>query len=316
MKGNTCHDVMVEFRDGFTKKMLTGTETDSRGAPAEAAGSLPLIVRKPCTVVFGGRSYKLSKEGLYRFWDWGVVEPAGKYDVPAVVDGTREYTSIILYRKNLVSLLAALAAIHIHGYRHQGISFDEQVVRAKQGSLSLTCGPSARFFMQLLGTLGHTTRFVGGHKLSSPFNTYDNGHGLFEIYLPDQKRWMLADIDQHCIFPGPTGYLDLQEVSDLIASGEQVPIERLLPSGIGTVDTTEAVMTSYSSHQWMEGLYADDEAIRSWYRSCLEVPLVESEGKLYYPVKKRSWKEIFTRNYPKDYFPLPEAEWNRRFYNR
>lgn len=300
---------------GMAMTALDGQSERPGAGAIPTVQSLPLVVEAPGWVQFADRYYCLEREGLYRFWHWGRVRDAGAGDLPEIVDEERDFASVICYRDDLRTLLASLMLVHVHGYAHERLPFDDQLRHAQAGHLSLTCGFIAHFACRLLESVGIRARRVSGLRLEGPYNTYDNGHTLNEVYWPALDKWVLVDVDLHQLFLDREGgtCLSLAEVSARIGRGEEFALQSLTPPGMGGIDVTESVRGDFCAQLLLEGAFFHPEVMKAWFRRSLAAPLIVDGNSAYFYCDDARARERVAR-YSPYYHPLPKDEWMRRFY--
>ncbi len=146
---------------------------------------LPLIVKGPMKVEFGGRVYHIDREGLYRF--------------TSITKSNRNLI-MIKNRDSVMPILKALSLIQIHGNRDVCFSTEERkkLVLSRYW-ISLTCGDIAALTKEILSDAGFNSRIVSA-MTAEQWNTYNNGHVLLEVFFPSLSGWVLVDIDMGYIF--------------------------------------------------------------------------------------------------------------------
>jgi len=314
------HEICLKHFEGRKLTQREGKYELPTGQSAKKVQDLPLIIRKPQWVKFGDQYFHLKNEGLFRFWNWGKVQYSSEYpeDRPKVLDNRKdkEYSCLILYRGDVLKLMASIATVHIHGRVHQELSYAEQRTRMKHGCLSLTCGNLAVFMVSLFNELGIKGRFVAGMGLNGPYNTYDNGHSLNEIYFVRQRKWILVDADMGQVFVRNGRPLSLHEVSELIRAGKDFELQSIMVPAVGTWDTSESVSGNFPSFSECIA-FGNPEYLKAWYRRVLRVPLIQgNEGRsfYYFYCENTRDRERILR-YSGEYKAMDKPEWIRRFYS-
>lgn len=309
----TLHDISAYRLCGDKAKFITGREAAPKGMTAATVKSLPLIVRESQWVQFADQYYRLDREGLYRFWDWGRIRMPEAKGKPRLLTKRRDYSSVIFYRRDLLTLLHSLAASHVHGYAHTWVSHRAKLKAAKTGSLSTICYETGMFLCKLLGDLGIRARFVMGMRHSGRYNVYDNGHSLIEILWPGSGKWVLADVDLHCMFTRNGRYLSLLELYETIRQGKAFDIQRLAPGCMGSVDTTDNVAGRFSYPLYIESIFGDDALMKQWLTTCFASPGIEDGGCYWYFSDIPSERPRLAE-YMKEYRVIDKAQWISRFY--
>jgi len=305
------HQVVAQFHQRTEVAQLQGKLQPPSHASARKVEHLPVIIRRAQWVKFADRYYYLRKEGLYRFWDWGKVKYTTTAKPPELVDERQHYTCVILYRRDILTLFGAIATIQYHGHRHNSLPFKRQLAQAKNGTLSLTCGPVSQFVRTLLGRLGWETRQVSCIRLEGEWDTWNDGHVLFEFYWPQYRKWVLADVNAHKMFVKNGEYLNAGEVTELIRSGQDFDFAPLTAPGIGLVDTSAGMLGGFPRGSCSEPLFTSDEQMKVHLGGMLAMPLLAHEGHLcFYSDNPAHIKRIC--RYRSDAKPMAKREWFRR----
>ncbi len=315
---NVRHEICLQHYEGRKMTMPKGMYKLPARQSVKKVQALPLIIRKPQWVKFGDKYFFLQKEGLYRFWDWGKVKFSSEFpdDMPKVLNGRKEkeYSCVIMYRGDVLKLMSSLATIHVHGRGHQDLSFSDQLSKMKRGCISLTCGNFATFMISLFKKLGIKGRFAAGMCLGEPYNSYDNGHSLNEIFSTRLRKWILVDADVGQVFLKNGRYLNLYEVSELIRAKKDFDLQSLMVPEVGAWDTSEAVNGNFPSFSFSGIAFGNENNVKAWYRRVLRVPLLQAEGGLYFFCENSRDRERVLR-YSSEYKAIDKNEWLRRFYS-
>lgn len=309
------HQVVAQFHQRLTISDIEGKWKAPDGIRARAAASLPVIVRDSQWVRFSDRYFHLRKEGLYRFYDWGTVRYDNPEDVPQLVDDTRDYSCVILFRNDILALFGAIATLQYHGYRHDRTSFKEQLTQLKRGTLSLQCGTSTQFVCSMLNELGWKARPVSCIRPEGAYNNWNNGHILFEFYWPKYRRWILADVNGHRLFVKDGKYLHAGEVADLIRGGGDFEFEWLTPRGIGLVDVSYGMLGEFPGTSYSEYGFYDDVRIKASLRQLLVMPLLAEGGIAYFYHDDPKVQDRICRA-RSDARAITRNEWWQRFYGK
>ena len=307
------HDLAAHFQAQLNITELQGRQNLPAHTKAPRVDRLPLIVRQAQWVKFADRYFYLRRAGLYRFWDWGKVKCATADGLPQTLDNRTHYSCVILFRRDIIELFRSLAAIHVHGKGHYGLSFPDQRAAAKRGLLSLTCGCVSDFTCWLLTSLGWKTRRVGAMRVRGPYNTYNNGHQLFEFYWPQYRKWVLADIDMCQMFVKNGAYLNLGEVSLLIQTGQDFQLQPLTITGTHRVDSSRAVTGEFCGFEMFQNAEGNPALSKQWLQQFLEIPIISDAGQgLYFCIDPARRRRV--SRYSPDLIPLDKPEWFHRFY--
>jgi len=258
---------------------------------AEDLDKLPLVVRDLKEVRFGGKVYPLEGEGLYRF-----------------VVMTKSVRNLIVSRSDdPVPVLRALSSIQVHGNRDDGRDTEElKGLLLHRAFLCITCGTIASLTVSLLKDLGFRARFVSA-LTSEDWNTYDNGHGLCEVFLPGEGRWVLADVDMGFLFRGDGNLLSAYEFWERINEGREVEF----------VPLSEKFVDPFFSSPWgfnwflrVRYMWRGSEGKKAWYRRIFQaVGIREGERTTFFGPEDK-----LRLYYGNEVEVVPRREWRERFY--
>lgn len=307
------HDVASYLFSGTAVTPVRGKAAPPAGVQPKPVARLPFITRESQWVRFADQFFYLRKEGLYRFWDWGKARWEEQWARPEILNQRKRYACVILFRKDILTLLSALATIHVHGTLHRGLPFKDQRAAARRGLLSLTCGYISGFCRKMLEDLGWQARRVSGIRTEGEYNTYDNGHTLFEFYWSIRHKWVLADVDMCQMFVKDGVYLNLGEVSGLIQDGQDFDLKPLTSTGTGRIDTSQAVTGDFPGYEQFHHGFSNPEMIKQWFRRTLAVPLISDEGHDFFFCDEPSARKKAERHM-KRFAALSKEVWLERFY--
>lgn len=247
--------------------------------PCRAKGQpLPeTLVIPPGTYRVHGHSYRLVKEGLYRFFNIGV-----------------ENQQRIVYRSDPWAFVSALSWLSSHGSRDNEKSINCKMRIAMREKLIITCGDMSDFGQHFLSEHGVAARRVATNTLDE-LNNYDTGHQLAEVKI--DGKWILTDMDVKVLFRCGGQRLSLLEAVDAIAR-DDYQLEPLAQAvGIAVSNFTEK---NYDYGLWMETHFCSQPAIRVWYRHIMGIPKISQDGKTYFTAQtdlqrrkvQRRWKNL------------------------
>ena len=271
---------------------LNGIKVDEVKPEEGKACNLPQdLVIVPGTYLIFGKTYPMKKEGLYRFL------------YPPLENKQR-----IVYRKNVLALLSAIAWMVSHGSRDNGRKHEELLRLALTGKVIITCGDASNFAYNILSSLGIRSRVVGTRTLSE-LNSYDTGHVLLEVCL--DEKWVLVDIDQKVIFTCRNRQLSLLE-SVAHVQTDDYQLKRIAASvPLAVSDFKKA---GYDYGLWMETKINSEKTLRRWYKKIMMVPVISSEGINYTVCPPVQQKKIH-RVYPEwNYKIISSDAFQKRFY--
>jgi len=265
------------------------TEIHPRPGPAVA---LPRrLVIPPGRYRAHGRTYALTREGLYRF----------------LFPGTGNQQRIV-YRRNIPALLSAVAWLQTHGKRDVDKNFQALKTQALKEKLIITCGYISSFGCQLLTELGIPCRRVNSLSLQE-LNTYDNGHSLVEVKL--NERWILVDLDMGFLFRSGGKRLALLDAAHAVRLN-RYDLEPLCAAAPFSVCCfrAENKPSGYDYGLWIETMLHSPACVRRWYRRILMVPYIDK----YITVERASDTAKARRLWPQ-YNLIAPKEFIRKYYS-
>ena len=261
-------------------------------APCRGKGQpLPeTLVIPPGTYHVHGFSYRLAKEGLYRFLYPGI-----------------ENQQRIVYRRDPWAFISALSWLSSHGNRDNEKSINCKMRIALREKLIVTCGDMSDFGKHFLSEHGIASRRVATKTLDES-NNYDTGHQLAEVKL--DGKWILADMDVKVLFRRGGRRLSLLEAIEAVAQDDYQLEPLAQAAGIAVSNFTEK---NYDYGLWMETRFFGQPAIRAWYRHIMGIPIIHHEGKSYFTARTDLQGRKVQRRW-KDLTYLPRADFIKRFY--
>jgi hypothetical protein len=190
---------------GKTLVLFQSSDAWEEVEPADAADGAvevaDLVIEGVDRVRFGRRAYPVQREGLYRFMTL-----------------RRSVQNLISLRdrRSPLPLLGALAALQVHGNRHDVDSLDRLKSRLRvEPWVCITCGTIAALAASVLRDRGYNTRRVTAQTLEKP-NGYDDGHELFEVQWPGENRWVLVDVDMGLLFKDGGAFLSATDFAERV----------------------------------------------------------------------------------------------------
>ncbi|MCJ8331014.1 MAG: hypothetical protein HRT89_08115 [Lentisphaeria bacterium] len=283
----------------------------AKGKIAKSLNRLPLVINESQWVKHADRYYYLKNEGLYHFTNSGKCQWQDPSERGIMLEPGTAGRNVIVFRKNILSLLTALSLLHIKGVRHKDLSYSKKLTRLKTQALCMNCGATSKFCAKLINSLGWETRRVGGMRGKEPlYNVLDNGHQLFEIYWPEKRKWILVDIDHSILFTRKNRYLSYGELWQLIKTDQEFQLE-MIPDYMGRLIDTSEDNATFPSHF----TYLPDTHFKSWYREILKVPYFHAKNAVFYTCMNKQDKDHVIRNNP-DYTYMSEKEWYAKYYSK
>ena len=222
--------------------------------PAAELGAVPLLVGQDTTVRFSKGSYVLDKEGLYRF--------------------LLPYTHVqhvIFYRgESVIELLSAIAQIHIHGNRDNGLVYEDAKARMRTGRIVLTGFYVSRLASQLCEEVNVGSREVGAIALA-PWDGQSDSHNMLEVRDPGTGQWMLVDLDNKCMFRKDGAFLSLHETCSAFVGTQAVEMVRLTRTPALDIKWQE---DGVNRSIFEEDRFLNQAVLRQWYQRVLQVPVM------------------------------------------
>lgn len=307
------HQIVAEFHRREAFRPLLPAARVPEGVRVVPAAKLPLILREPTWIRFGDRVFHLQGEGLYRLWNWGRTRQADPAKAPEWLPGPQHYQNVIVFRRDILALLGAVATLQHHGHRHIGVPFAELLAWLKQGSLSLTCGPSSEFVRTLLAGYGWHTRPVSLIRTEGPWTGWNDGHVLNELYWPKLKQWVLLDVNAHRMFVQDGRFLSAGDVCEIVRAGGHFDFLWLTARGLPLVDHAAEVLGEFPKGSFGLGSWQDDDAMQRSLGELLAMPLLAHDGAVWFYSDDPAVTQRIT-TYRADARPLPQDEWFELFY--
>lgn len=256
---------------------------------SEEGVSLPdnLIIPPGVYKVYGN-NYNLTKEGLYRF-----------------LDPTKSNQQRIVYKEDVDSLLSAVSWIASHGLADKNKTKEELMKKALTDKLNINCGVISLF---ILKNFNIKSRIVTTLTLEDPWNSYDTGHTLVEVYKKD--GWQVYDLDNNVVFKKGNHYLNFLEFFESIKNNNDYTIEKIADDAEYSVGGS--VKEDYDYSFYFEAILSNEVTLRDWYKKVIQVPLI-GEDSTYYFFDEKNRPRI--ESYAPNYKFLPEVEFIKRFYS-
>lgn len=252
----------------------------------------PSLIILPGKFNFHGISYELKKEGLYRF-----VYPG------------KENQQRIVYEKNVDALLSSIAWIYAHGNSDDEKSYSEINAKALHSKIFATCGSISEWTCRLLESTGIRCRIISTLTLE-PWNSYDNGHIMIEVYRKDYNKWVVYDLDNNSYFSSKGTPLSLIEFAEH-AANENYEINYIASNS--NVDFANFIdnETNYDYAFLLEARFANDYSRKQWYKRVMQVPMVV-DGKYNYFFNDTNISRV--QSYSNYYKHLNKKQFLEKFY--
>ncbi len=234
------------------------------GVSNEDGNELPddLVIPKG-KYIFSDKTYKLDKEGVYRF-----VNP-GRYNKQRIV-----------FEKDPNVLLSSIAWMYSHGNKDDEKSYSQILTKAKNEKIFATCGTISNWSVQFLKEYGIKARIVAVLTLDE-WNSYDNGHILIEVYREELKKWILYDVDNDAFFSSNGNPLSLLEFVKKVKE-DDYDIDFIARKNDIDISNFVDRENSYDYGFLVEARFLNEETRRKWYKRVFQVPMIVDEGKSYF----------------------------------
>lgn len=261
---------------------LDATQTAGQPLPDE-------LIISPGTYLIGSKNYDLTREGLYRFIDPG-----------------QENQQRIVFGKDARVLMSSLSWIFAHGNADNNLSYEAALTKAKKEKLIFTCNAAVNFTKKILDEKKIPARQVSG-LTTDPFNGYDDSHVLIEVKV--DNNWQVFDLDNNNIFKANGKYLNFIQWAELVPSGnyeiEKIAVDPEIALG-GYKDKTG----NYDYSFYAEENLVTENALRTWYKRVLQIPMVKDAGTSFY----FAGEEARVKSFDKKTFKITKDEFMKRFY--
>ena len=277
---------LVYFALMSNSENINSIENDE-GIPLPAS----LIISKG-NYQFHGKTYRLDREGLYRF-----IFP---------VDENQQR---IVYESNLDSLLSSICWIFSHGNIDDEEDFSYVNKKALTSKIFVTCGPLSSWANKFLDSLSIKSRTVSTLTLD-PWNSYDNGHVLIEIFRDDLNQWVVYDLDNGCFFTCNKKPLSLIEFVESVPLNNY-EIHRLSNRANMDISNFRDRKSNFDFAFIVESRLSNEEKLREWYRHVIQIPLILDE-KFSYFFNNEHAKKI--QSYSSYHKFLEKDEFMKKFY--
>lgn len=245
---------LVLYQHGDVWEEVAGEDGTGADGTGTELSELGLIAKGVQRVPFQGKTYRVQREGLYRF----MTLPTGLRNLISLRD-----------EKSLLPLLMSLSALQVHGNRH-----DSEDPAAKRKRLiaepwvCLTCGNMARLASAVLSGEGYQTRLVACSTLEEP-NRYNDGHVMFEVDWPAAGRWILVDADMGLLFRDGGQFLSAAEVAQRVKD-DQRPEFFVLAQKAAVLDPYFLRSDGYNYALEFRWQWATPEGKWQWYRRVMQ----------------------------------------------
>ena len=246
------------------------------------------LILPPRIYKWGGKLYNLTNEGCYYLVDF--KKEISRY--------------VIIYKKDVLSLMSSISWLVTHGNKDEFKSFSEKIKKLKTKKLSLTCGPVSTFASKLLNKYHIENRIINFLTIDQ-WNTYDNGHVLIEVKI--NHRYVLFDLDNNLYFGLRGKKLKAKDFLDKI-DFNLLKFRKL--SKDSYVDTNGFY---YNKINYIGFADYINNHIRKWYQRVMQVPIIIKNGIYYVGLNNKKYKDNILKYIPNAII-LNKDEFFKKFY--
>jgi len=276
--------------------------TKTKPVPGDGSGALlpRKLVISPGTYRVHGSTYRMEREGLYRFFLTG--------------KGNEQR---IVYKDDTLALASGLCWMHSHGTRDEGRSFQETIKTGMREKLILTYGPYTAFVSELYTQLGIRHRIVSMKTLERP-NSWNDGHVTMEVFI--RNKWVIVDHDPHTMYRYRGKYLSLLEMIPHVKADdyEMVPLAASYDLAVSDFKCPRSGYDYGLLMETMAGGRPRAEGLREGLRRVMMLPVIGDSGDLYTTTTTDADDRKFEKRKKQPYWQnltwLPVEEFREKFY--
>ena len=250
------------------------------------------LVIPPGKYSFQGNTYNLNKEGMYRF-----------------IAVLKENQQRIVFEKNIDALLSGISWLYTHGGIDDYKEYDELIQKALTSKIYAQCYTISFSLQTILEQQGIQSRVVTTLTLE-PWNTYNNGHTMLEVFRDDYNKWVVYDLDGNAYFEKDKTPLSLMEWYQLIPNDDYEIIfladdVKVDVSNVSSKDDYDYVFLS-------ESVLMNEEQQRKWYKRVIQIPMIQDDDSKYSFFDERDPKRV--ESYSHNYKYMNKEDFMKRFY--
>ena len=228
----------------------TWEEVPGETGSGHQLSDLGLISQGVSAVQFNGKTYRVDREGLYRF----MLLPKSLRNLISLRDN-----------RSLIPLLAGISSLQVHGNRHDPESIEALKKRLPVDPwVCITCGKIAQLARSILSGEGYKTRMIGCSTLEEP-NGYNDGHAIFEVYWPEAGKWIVVDADMGLLFKDRGAFLSAEELARFVQQNKR-PEFFSLAQKAAVLDPFFLGPEGYNYALEFRWLWGTPEGKWQWYR--------------------------------------------------
>ncbi|WP_435641551.1 transglutaminase domain-containing protein [Micavibrio aeruginosavorus] len=259
-------------------------------SPVQGGGAKGLsenLIQEPSFISLEGNTFDLRQDGVYRFYKLGEI-----LEQRLVCSG------------GVTSFFKMAGYIWCYGNADVGQTEISLYKKARNRTVSCTCGELSKFALFVLSELGHKARLVASVSQDG-WGGQDDGHTLLEVYLG--MEWIAYDPSFNMLYKKGNDFLSLY---DLISLGVADVTLYELPGHAGCKDF---ITKDYNYGFWVEARLLSKEFLREWYAHVIDVPLISERKKFYFPIGKVTEENM--ARFQWQYFPMKDDDFINLFYS-
>jgi hypothetical protein len=193
---------------------------------------------------FKGSAYRLEREGLYRFIQYG-----------------GDVQQRIVFGSDVEAFLSAISWATVHGLRDNS-SVTDWKNQLKFRKVAVTCWSVSLLAKKLLAERGIKARIVSVFTQEKS-NNFSDGHAIIETYRKDLGKWVAYDIDNNVIPTDAGERLSVLEIFDLIRIKK--PIDFKILSSDPLYDASDLNFAGFDASFVYDKMASSARSIRDFY---------------------------------------------------
>ena len=207
------------------------------------------------------------------------------------------------------ALISGMAWLYTHGGTDDYIQYDEFIQKALTSKIYAQCYTIAASLENVLEEQGIKIRVVTTLTLE-PWNTYNNGHTMVEIFRDDYNKWAVYDLDGNASFSKDGIPLSLIEWYQLVPN-DDYDIQ-FLANDIKVDVTNVSSIDDYDYVFLSESILTNEKQQRIWYKRVIQIPMIQDNNLDYLFFDERDPTRV--EGYSKNYKFIDEKDFMNKFY--
>jgi len=240
--------------------MTTTTHVSSIEDNNDAKELPTSLIMPPGNYSFQGKTYNLNKEGMYRF-----------------ISVLKENQQRIVYERNVDALVSGISWLYTHGGIDDYKDHDELIQKALTSKIYAQCYTISFSLQTILAEQGIQSRVVTTLTLE-PWNTYNNGHTMLEVFRDDYNKWVVYDFDGNAYFEKDKTPLSLIEWYQLVPNDDYEI--KYLADDVKVDVSNVSSADDYDYVFLIESLLMNEEQQRELYKRVIQVVMIYENQKL------------------------------------